>query len=255
VGADLSERQLTQNKFSRSSADSSVVDRSCSDWNSSIDLCDEWNPCLSTSRMKDRWNNCLDGRDEINRTEIEQSCAFVQRHRFRCSPEQPSCRSVVVLGNWWNDCPNQFDELWLGSHRHLAGMNCNGRWKDECSLLRRYMSHSSIGETKELSIDSKVGLPFRFYFNIFWNTGSREDENITECQQGWICRPDQWQCRTGQCIDRSWVSDMEWDCDDCSDEFDLFLLEHPKDDGSNSIALNSVIITSVVLERSMNETR
>ena len=214
VGEELSERQMTNNEFCREEFNRSLGEQ-CSHWNESIDLCQEWNPCLSTSRIKDGWDNCLDESDELNRTD----CSLVQRHRFRCSIGQPACLSVVALGDWRDDCHNQFDELWLGTGRHLAGMNCNDRWKDECSLLRQYIEQSASRETKEMNIHSKVALPFRSYCNTFWNTGSREDENITECREGWICRPDQWQCQTGQCIDLSWLSDKEWDCDDASDEY------------------------------------
>ncbi|UJR17797.1 hypothetical protein I4U23_004696 [Adineta vaga] len=51
---------------------------------------------------------------------------------------------------------------------------------------------------------------------------SKEDENITMCQSAWICRQEQWQCFTGQCIDIDWVLDGEWDCSDASDEENMF---------------------------------
>ncbi|CAF4037537.1 unnamed protein product, partial [Rotaria sp. Silwood2] len=50
----------------------------------------------------------------------------------------------------------------------------------------------------------------------------REDENINECRDWWICPQEQWQCDSGQCIDERWVLDGEWDCADASDENNLF---------------------------------
>lgn len=41
---------------------------------------------------------------------------------------------------------------------------------------------------------------------------------MQECQAFWVCAPNQWRCHTGQCIDRKWLNDSEWDCADGSDE-------------------------------------
>jgi hypothetical protein len=38
-----------------------------------------------------------------------------------------------------------------------------------------------------------------------------------------MCRSDQYQCQTGQCIEFQWLCDGEWDCADASDEEAVFL--------------------------------
>ena len=85
----------------------------CHHSNESSDLCQEWNGCLSLTRIKDGAKNCWNEEDERQRTEmeIEKSCARVRRHRFRCSSEEPSCLPVSRLGDSYRHCPNGFDEL------------------------------------------------------------------------------------------------------------------------------------------------
>ncbi|CAF4784866.1 unnamed protein product, partial [Rotaria magnacalcarata] len=65
-------------------------------------------------------------------------------------------------------------------------------------------------------------ISFRSYCDTFWNFRSKVDENRIECEQWWKCGEDQWQCRTGQCIDHQWLNDYEWDCADGSDEGEIF---------------------------------
>ena len=175
--------------------------------------------------MKDGFSNCLNAKDEIHQTEmdIQQSCSRVRRHRFRCSPSQATCLSVMALGNGRSDCENRFDEFWFGSTRKLSQINCNQQRKDECARLRQYIeqSNNSINVEQRLS---KFVLPFRVYCDTFWDLDTTEDENTTECQQSWICAADQWRCRTGRCIEPKWVLDLEWDCPDAEDERRLLQL-------------------------------
>ena len=100
-------------------------------------------------------------------------------------------------------------------------MNCNNRWKDECSLLRQYMSQSSTSNNRS-EILSQLTIPFRSHCDTFWNLDPTDDENVTECKKEWVCATDQWRCETGQCIDPRWVSDLERDCADASDEWALY---------------------------------
>ena len=46
----------------------------------------------------------------------------------------------------------------------------------------------------------------------------REDENLLECQQCWICHKDQQRCQNGQCVKANSIGDYEWDCTDASDK-------------------------------------
>ena len=225
---NLDARRITDNIFcSRTTEISSSDDieslQDCHHANESTDLCNEWNPCMSTSRVRDGWTNCLiNEQDEIDRTEtkIEQSCARVRRHRFRCSIEEPTCLSVAVFGNTNDDCRNRFDEQLLGGDRKLLEMYCNDRSTDECSLLRQYIDQSWTSTNTDQLV-STPHIPFRFYCDAFWNLDSREDEDLDECRQWWMCPEDLWRCQTGQCIDGWWTRENEWDCGDASDEHDL----------------------------------
>ena len=191
----------------------------CHRSNESSDLCREWNPCMSITRINDGFANCLNQGDERKATDAEmlKSCRRVRRHRFLCAITQMTCLSVMVLGDQKKDCDNQFDELWLGTNRKVSQMNCNDRWKDECSLLRQYTGQSSTSNNRS-EIPSHLTIPFRSYCDTFWNLDSRQDENFTECQRWWVCAEDQRRCGPGQCVDPRWESDREMDCTDASDE-------------------------------------
>ena len=191
----------------------------CHHTNESTDRCNEWNPCMSVTRVKDGLRNCLNGTDEGDQTamEVEKSCARVRRHRFCCSIEQPTCLSVTKLGDLGTDCHNGFDQSWLGADRELSLINCNTQKKDECSLLRQYIAQSWI-MVNDSKIRSEHRISFRSYCDTFWTLDSREDENLGECQRSWVCPDDQWRCQSGQCVEPPWNSDGEWDCGDASDE-------------------------------------
>ena len=87
--------------------DQSRRDR-CHHGNESVDQCRGWNPCLSNTRINDGSEECRYGTDEGKEREmdIEQSCARVRRHRFRCSPEQPTCLSLTSLDDGNFRCRN-----------------------------------------------------------------------------------------------------------------------------------------------------
>ena len=213
---------IVENIFCRSSSgtvssQSVEIAQQCHRPSESTNLCNESNPCMSVSRIKDGFEHCLHGTDEKTMMDISISCSGLQRHRFRCSLDQPSCLSVMALGDQTTHCRNKFDEFWLGSDRRLSEMKCNDRQTDDCAALRQYIEQSWIF-TKINKISTDFRIPFRFYCNTFWNIMSKEDENLHDCRIWWRCPETQWQCRTGQCIDRTWVEDNDWDCADASDE-------------------------------------
>ena len=94
-------------------------------------------------------------------------------------------------------------------------MHCNHQRQDECARLRRYIEPQSINNEQRLP---QSVLPFRSYCDTFWDLDTAEDDNTRECQQAWVCAAGQAQCRTGHCIDPSWITDYEWDCPDAQDE-------------------------------------
>ena len=53
---------------------------------------------------------------------LSEPCDVNRSHRFRCFSEQETCLGVAALGDWSDDCSNQFDELWLGN-RSAFGRN------------------------------------------------------------------------------------------------------------------------------------
>ena len=210
---------LCRKHFGIPDAEDFIGVQECSRPNESTDICNEWNRCLSITRLKDGFLNCLNSNDEFNQNEpdIEKSCSRVRRHRFRCSPTQTRCLSVMALGNAKLDCENGSDEFWFRTNRRLSQIRCNSRRKDECSHLRRYIEQSGNSINQEERIDKSV-LPFRFYCDTFSDLDAAEDENSSECRESWVCASDQARCPTGHCIEQQWVSDSEWDCSDAVDE-------------------------------------
>ena len=241
---NLDARRITEDLFCGPTRNISLsenvdTDHQCHRANESTGRCNEWNPCMSTSRLRDGWKNCLNGRDELHLTEveIERSCSRVRRHRFRCSIDQPTCLSVTTLGDQKNDCENRFDELWFGNGRKLIDMRCNDQSTDECSLLRQYLEQSWTS-TNRNGTRAERRIAFRFYCDTFWNLDSGEDEDLEECRRWWTCPDDQWRCQNGQCIDKRWKDDGEWDCADASDEHLLlsdkvdYIFQRVSSDGS-----------------------
>ena len=225
---NLDVRRMIEEHFCRSSLsnisspENIVTNQQCHRANESTDRCDEWNGCLSVTRINDGQWNCLNRRDEVDQTEmqIEKSCAHVRRHRLRCSTEQPTCLSVKILGDLYANCQNEFDELWFGVGRTLSSINCHDRSQDECSLLRRYIEQSwTSAKNREIGVERRI--PFRSYCDTFKNLETQKDEDLTECQQWWICLDSQQRCVSGQCFQAKWADDMEWDCVDASDEYGL----------------------------------
>ncbi|CAF1424689.1 unnamed protein product [Adineta steineri] len=113
---------------------------------------------------------------------------------------------------------------------------------NECQLLRYYIGNSSIingtfKDDQDEDIDRSSTLkPFRYYCDSFWDEAiTHTDEDSSECQM-WICNEEQFQCRTGQCIELEWVCDGEWDCSDASDEFNLN--SNWSDHNKNLVGLN-----------------
>jgi hypothetical protein len=190
-----------------------------------IDVCKESKECISAYRIKDGYENCAYSEDEEISDQFPKTCSNIQRYRFRCSNEEPSCLFVNNLGDEFIDCRNARDEWWMNGGIKLSKLMCNSQSKDDCGRIRQYIEASWKFNTNNSS-DQQFELqkiPFRSFCDTFWNLGSKEDENIEMCHKWWKCPENQWQCRSGQCIQIEWVLDGEWDCVDASDEQAIFV--------------------------------
>ena len=215
-------RRLIEDQLCRTSeSDSSPRRERCYRGNESMFRCPGLNPCLSSTRIQDGSLDCANGTDEDVQAdmEVDKSCASVQRHRFRCSREQATCFPVMRLGDSSSKCLNEFDEKWFGSDRDLSSINCHQRRQDECSLLRQYIQQSSSSRSIHITVEPRIR--FRSHCDSFWDVQSKEDEDLLLCEQFWICPEDQHRCSTGQCIEKNWLSDLQWDCANAEDEHHL----------------------------------
>jgi hypothetical protein len=190
------------------------------------DVCKQSEECISAYRIEDASEDCDDGLDEEQTDIVSTTCSNVQRHRFRCSIEQPTCLPVTALDNLLSHCQNIRDEFWTEIKKKMSKAICNGQSKDDCDFIRQYVELSgknNTGNSSHVQLLNKGKISFRTYCDTFWNQKSMKDEIIGMCKWWWICLEKQWKCRTGQCIEPAWVLDHEWDCADASDEEALFV--------------------------------
>ncbi|CAF4323194.1 unnamed protein product, partial [Rotaria sordida] len=133
-----------------------------------------------------------ENQSEIN---ISETCQNIQRHRFRCSPEESSCLHVNNLGDFDSNCNNSYDESWMGTDIILSKVDCNSQLKDGCEFIRQYINISWNSNTNNNNNNnynstlqlSSTRIPFRAYCDTFWDLYSKNDENVTRCRTWWIC--------------------------------------------------------------------
>ena len=227
-------RVCTEIRVHRNVTSSLKYDQSC--WNNSLtfrnrsyayfNICQVSRECISQYRIRDGYQQCGDEQDEDKMLLYHNFCFNLRKHRLQCSLKQDQCLFVYKLGNSYDDCENAYDERFYGTGSPITEVTCNNRNEVGCSLIRDYIGNMSTASstTDITSVARKYQrIPFRSHCNSFWNTDSRMDEFAQHCYH-WVCRSDQYQCTTGQCIDLDWVCDGEWDCADASDEQSFFLL-------------------------------
>jgi hypothetical protein len=192
-----------------------------------IDICNKSKECISGYRINDGYENCFDKEDEQEIEQYPDSCSNMRRHRFQCSTSQPTCLHMSKLGDEISDCRNDHDERRMGRGIILSELVCNTESKNDCEFFRQYIQASGMideNNTSPLSRQLQLPkIPFRAFCDSFWNWDLKKDEDIQMCQRWWKCTENQWQCRSGQCIEIEWVLDGEWDCVDASDEQALFV--------------------------------
>ena len=191
-----------------------------------INVCNLSSTCISAYRINDGLDNCQIGEDERQKNDlVSQSCSNVRRHRFRCSLSRATCLSAPTLTDLINRCGETNDELSKGIQVGVSLIKCNEQFKAQCPFLRRLIEASwNSTDNADATVEklSVKRLRFRSYCDTFQDSVSNEDENTALCQSSWVCLSDEWQCHSGQCINITWVLDMEWDCPDGSDEDNLF---------------------------------
>ncbi len=184
--------------------------------------------CISQYRIGDGQYDCYDARDDFMVLDKNYCTENVGRHRFQCFNDQHKCFLPIRLGTGYADCSNSYDESWYGTGTDLRlQLSCEKAIKTDCHLVKEYIQQSSIRNSTNNSSQQQEPtdrMPFRHYCDSFWNLDKHIDEMPSSCQY-WICRNNQYQCQTGQCIQLNWVCDGEWDCSDASDEEAIVLIE------------------------------
>ncbi len=123
-----------------------------------IDVCEESKECISAYRIKDGYEDCAYSEDEEISTQFPNTCSNMQRHRFRCSSEQPTCLFVNTIGDEFTDCMNVRDEWWMKGGIKLSELICNTQSKDDCERIRQYIETSwNLGTNH--SSDQQLELP------------------------------------------------------------------------------------------------
>lgn len=186
--------------------------------------------CISQYRIKDKIQDCSSGEDESSSVIHKDFCWSLRGQRFRCSPKQSSCINALRLGTQTALCHNRFDENFYGTGVPSNTVFCLSYEDANCQVFKDYLVNSwkmnatSVTQGKPTTVGTSPRLQFRSYCNSGWDLPQHWDESSVFCQH-WICLPDQFRCRTGQCIDLEWVCDGEWDCSDASDEEAIVLFE------------------------------
>jgi hypothetical protein len=198
----------------------------------SPDICNDTEECISQYRIHDGMQNCLNIQDEEMSVEKNYCIGNVGRHRFQCFNDQHKYLPLDQLNSMISECSNSYDESWYGTGASLDFVApCFKGQTTGCHRLKAYIQQSSprnsntytslISSEKQQSMNR---LPFLSYCNTFWDLPDHVDEIPSSCQH-WVCKKDQYQCRTGQCIEIELVCDGEWDCSDASDEESIMLIE------------------------------
>ena len=204
--------------------------------------------CISQYRIRDRFLDCLDARDEEVALDKNYCTKNVGRQRFQCFNAEHKCLPLIRLGTGTVECLNRYDESWYGTGTNLQRqIPCFEEVTTACHLVRAYIQQSSsrnssnnsspVDSQQQKSIDRML---FRHYCDSFWDLKEHSDEIPSSCQY-WICQNNEYQCQTGQCIDLDWVCDGEWDCSDASDEQAIFIIEKWSDHNAQFSNLSSYV--------------
>ncbi|UJR07518.1 hypothetical protein I4U23_011807 [Adineta vaga] len=222
----------------RNSSSDSVYQHPCYDNSSALNehlsaitayMCKTTGQCISQYRINDGIVDCLTADDENKNVEQNLCTGNVGQHRFQCFSQEYKCLPLSELGSGLAQCLNGYDERIYGRGLSIRErFQCQPENTEDCNHLKTYIRQSSnMNPIKpELSFNRTTEkISFRSYCDTHWDLDNHIDESPTMCQH-WVCEPDQYQCRTGQCIKLEWVCDGEWDCSDATDEEALLSITH-----------------------------
>ncbi|CAF1172971.1 unnamed protein product [Adineta ricciae] len=196
-------------------------------------ICLRVGECISQYRIRDGTYDCLGGDDEAVVLERSYCTGNVGRQRFQCFNKEHKCLTIERLRTYVIDCSNSYDESLHGIGISSEDqVQCVKGHMTNCHQLKDYIQQSSIGNLKNQSdtadyspSSSTSRIPFAWYCDTFWDLEGDVDEMNSSCLH-WVCRNNEYQCRTGHCIPLRWVCDGEWDCPDASDEEAIVLMRN-----------------------------
>ncbi|CAF1592443.1 unnamed protein product [Rotaria sp. Silwood1] len=221
-------------------------DKNC--WNESLtfngrpyavkpNICNYAGECISQYRIRDGVLNCHGTTDDEDMIFEENYCTGnVGQQRFQCFNDEHKCLPLNRLGTGRADCLNSYDESWYGIGSSLRYQAiCFKELTTDCHHVKEYIHQSSTSNSSNhilIANPQRQGstnrIRFRSYCDSISDLIEHVDEMSSSCQH-WICTNDQYQCRSGQCIDLDWVCDGEWDCLDASDEEAIVLIGNQSD--------------------------
>ncbi|CAM2720219.1 unnamed protein product [Rotaria socialis] len=196
-----------------------------------LNMCTRKGECISQYRIRDGHPDCWDGQDERMVPGKSYCMANVGRHRFQCyDNNERKCLTLNRLDTGIPNCLNNYDESLYGTGSGIKwNLPCSTNLKTDCHLVKTYIQQSSarnfssntplVNRERQTTIDR---ISFQQYCDSFWDLEKHVDEMSSSCKY-WICKNDEYQCGTGQCIALDWVCDGEWDCSDASDEEAILL--------------------------------
>ncbi|CAF0959549.1 unnamed protein product [Didymodactylos carnosus] len=190
--------------------------------------CGDTFQCVSEYRLRDGYNDCLNGADESPTLNCP---LFVQKDRFQCSMSEQTCLLPTALGNIKSDCRlTNWDEYIEDKNIKLSNFLCRHSNSVQCETLRNYILNSSATSFLNNTVNDNTlqqQISFRQYCDTFWDLNTKNDEIQELCKKYWICSKDEFQCKAGgECISLTWVCNNVWDCSDASDEQGMFIIQH-----------------------------
>ena len=197
-------------------------------------MCKNSNQIISLRRVKDGYYDCLFRDDEIN--DLQPITAL---YRYRCLLPYPTQYvGYQHLGNQINECADGSDEV--SSELDWTFFRCEYEDDYGCWMLRNNRAND-------------VQVLFHHHCDSIWNTMDGKDER--NCSS-WMCAIGMYHCKgTGQCIDKAWRCDGEYDCNNGEDELNCsqsklqWTMENKCDEISEFFCVTSSFLSNVVDNR------